>query len=328
MLIGHRYEHTTDGDLRIRSYNWAQTGLALFIGPCALIIPLLFVGDAIARQHWPFPSLGPLPLLVIVLGFLLLMTLGLGLLLYTEIRETLLLSTRNGIARHSTTDMLGLREELRGEFALQAPKELVLRRRRYRTSSDTTLWLVMDDDSEHPLSPVNVPVVPGSRQTDRWVDALAGYLHVPVRTVQLDPEPPVAVLPPATTALPPRKRFISRKRRKKAARQARLGAPINDAGTRPPPRKVPADIRVFFALLGAFLAALELNHLISLVNALTTGSIRVAGYHSGASTYYWSEQPYSFAFLVVFGIVMVPLVGAFAYQCLRMAVTGHRKPTV
>jgi hypothetical protein len=138
----------------------------------------------------------------------------------------------------------------------------------------------------------------------------------------------VAVLPPATTALPPRKRFISRKRRKKAARQARLGAPINDAGTRPPPRKVPADIRVFFALLGAFLAALELNHLISLVNALTTGSIRVAGYHSSASTYYWSEQPYSFAFLVVFGIVMVPLVGAFAYQCLRMAVTGHRKPTV
>ena len=46
-----------------------------------------------------------------------------------------------------------------------------------------------------------------------------------------------------------------------------------------------------------------------------------------ASTYYWSEQPYSFAFLVLFGIVMVPLVGAFAYQCLRLAVTGHMKPT-
>jgi len=30
---------------------------------------------------------------------------------------------------------------------------------------------------------------------------------------------------------------------------------------------------------------------------------------------------------VLFGIVMVPLVGAFAYQCLRLAVTGHMKPT-
>ncbi|WP_457318926.1 hypothetical protein [Stenotrophomonas sp. P5_B8] len=295
MLIGHRYERTPGGDLHIHSHNRVQAGLVLFVGAVALAVPGAFVVGALVNEHSPLSRLAPLSWLLVVLAFLLLVALAVVLLVYTETSETLTLSRRDGVGQRHTRTLSGRCTLVNAAFALHGLSALQLRWHGTLHRGTTQLWLVRHDGSETLLTPGNVAVLPGTRRTDRWLGVLADYLQLPVPVEVLDP--PHAA--PAQTV-------------EEGADKAPSAAD-----------KAGAGVRLFFGLLGAFLAVLELTQLLSLVTALATARIRVGGYRVSAHTYYWSEQPLAYAFNVLFGVAMVVLVGMFAIGCLRLALFGR-----
>lgn len=298
MLIGHRYERTPGGDLHIHSHNRVQAGLVLFVAIVALAVPGAFVVGALVDDRSPLARLAPLSWLLVVLAFLLLVALAVVLLVYTETSETLTLSRRDGVGQRHTRTLSGRRTPVNAAFALHGLSRLQLRWHGTLHRGTTQLWLVHHDGSETLLTPGHVAVLPGTRRTDRWLGVLADYLQLPV---------PVAVL--------------------EAPRAAPARAAEEDTDTvAPAPAsadKAGAGVRLFFGLLGAFLAVLELTQLLSLLTALATARIRVGGYRVSAHTYYWSEQPLAYAFNVLFGVAMVGLVGMFAIGCLRLALFGR-----
>lgn len=294
MLIGHRYERTPDGDLHIHSYNRVQAGLVLFVASLALLVPgALLVGGWIGARA-PLAGLDPLSWLLLAAALLLLVALAVLLLVYAETRETLTLSRREGVGRRHTRALFGRRVPLHPGFALGGQCQLQLRRHGTVHRGTTQLWFVGNDGSPTLLTPSTVAVLPGTRRTDQWLGVLAGYLQVPVPVEVLD-GPPAAPLR-AVDAQPPAQ------------------APDERAG---------AGVRVFFGLLGSFLALLELKQLLTLLTALASARIRVGGYRTSAHTYYWSEQPFAYTFNVLFGVATVVLVGMFAIGCLRLALFGR-----
>lgn len=324
MLIGHRYERTPHGDLRIHSYNRVQAGLVLLTAALALAAPTAFVVGGLVEGRSPLASLGPLSWLLAVTAFLLLVVLAVGLLVYAETGETLTLSRGEGVGRRHTRTLFGRRERLQVAFALDGLSELQLRRQGTMHRATTQLWLVRNDGTETRLTPGNVAVHPGTTRTDRWLEALAGYLQLPVPVGVLD-APRTPFLAPAARGAPASPRRATPSAARAAAvttRQRRTAAPQHTAAPLPV-EKAGAGIRIFFGLLGTLLGLLELKHLLTLLAALSNARIRVGGYRFSAHTYYWSEQPVAYAFNVLFGLAMVVLVGMFAVGCLRLALFGR-----
>ena len=328
MLIGHRYERTPQGDLRIHSYNRVQAGLVLLTAALALVAPGAFVVGGLVEGRSPLASLGPLSWLLAVTALLLLVVLAVGLLGYAETGETLTLSRREGVGRRHTRTLFGRREQLQVDFALDGRSELQLRRHGTMHRATTQAWLVREDGSETLLTPGNVAVLPGTRRTHQWLQALADYLQLPVPVTVLD-APRAPFLAPAVREAPaaPRRATpsVARAAEATASRQRRVAAPLPPTAASPSGEKAGAGIRIFFGLLGTFLALLELKQLLTLLAALANARIRVGGYRVSAHTYYWSEQPVAYAFNVLFGFAMVVLVGMFAVGCLRLALLGRIK---
>ncbi|XVN15336.1 hypothetical protein QZH46_03810 [Pseudomonas corrugata] len=106
MLIGHRFERTAQDDLRIHSHNRVQSIAVLLVGALAFLLPVTFAVFAVADGLSPSAGLDPLSSLLIVLGLLLIPALGLMLMVYTGIRESLVLSRVDGKGRRLTRNFL------------------------------------------------------------------------------------------------------------------------------------------------------------------------------------------------------------------------------
>lgn len=314
MLIGHRYERTAQDDLHIHSRNLVQSAVILSMGAIAFIVPLAFAVFVIASGDLQAAGMDPLSLLLIVLGLLLIPALGLLLMVYTGTRETLLLSRLAGEGKRRTRNFFGRRERVHSVFRIDTPKHLELRRRPQAEPAYTQLWLVMRDGSEHRLTTDNVPVVPGSKHTDLWLRELADYLKVAVPTEVLND-------PAAGASAPFRPAPVSAGAAKGA--QRRKGKEITPAHE--PTEKLGTPARALLILLGAFLAVLELTHVIALLPSLFTGQLRVSGFRTGSTVFYWAERPIAFSFNVLIGIAEVLVIGFIAWSCLCMAIRGRLK---
>ncbi|CAI8727812.1 hypothetical protein [Pseudomonas marginalis] len=312
MLIGHRFERTAQGDLHIHSRNRVQSAFVLLTGAMAFILPLAFVVLGFSAENASMADLDPLSSLLIVLGLLLIPALGLLLMVYTGTRETLLLSRHNGEGTRRTRNFFGGRERVQSVFSINAPHALELRRRPQAEPVYTQLWLVMRDGSEQRLTTDNVPVVPGSQRTDRWLRELAGYLNLPVPTeVVVDPAARATAYRPAPA-------------HDRAAKGIKLkGKELTSSHESSEKLGLPA--RALLTLLGAFLAVLELTHVIALMRALLTGRLRVSGLRTGSTSFYWAEQPMVFSFNLLVGIAEVLIIGSIAWGCLRTAILGRLK---
>ncbi|WP_421534462.1 hypothetical protein [Pseudomonas marginalis] len=312
MLIGHRFERTAQGDLHIHSRNRVQSAFVLLTGAMAFILPLAFVVLGFSAENASMADLDPLSSLLIVLGLLLIPALGLLLMVYTGTRETLLLSRHNGEGTRRTRNFFGGRERVQSVFSINAPHALELRRRPQAEPVYTQLWLVMRDGSEQRLTTDNVPVVPGSQRTDRWLRELAGYLNLPVPTeVVVDPAARATAYRPAPA-------------HDRAAKGVKpKGKELTSSHESSEKLGLPA--RALLTLLGAFLAVLELTHVIALMRALLTGRLRVSGLRTGSTSFYWAEQPMVFSFNLLVGITEVLIIGSIAWGCLRTAILGRLK---
>ncbi len=107
MLFGHRFERTAQDDLHIHSRNRVQSAFVLLTGALAFILPVAFAVFVIADGGTPLIDVDPLSSLLIVLGLLLIPALGLLLMVYTGIRETLQLSRCDGEGKRRTRNFLG-----------------------------------------------------------------------------------------------------------------------------------------------------------------------------------------------------------------------------
>jgi hypothetical protein len=319
MLIGHRFERTAQDDLHIHSRNLLQSGFVLLTAGLGFIAPLAFVVLTIVDGDSLPTDLDPLSLLLMVLGLLLIPALGLMLMVYTGLRETLLLSRLAGEGKRRTRNFFGRRERVHSVFRIDAPKYLELRRRPQAEPAYTQLWLVMRDGTEHRLTTDNVPIVPGSKRTDLWLRELADYLSVAVPT-----EVVAASAAGATPASYRPAPAPTRKSAWKGARQLKLkGKELTPASESTEKPGVPA--RALLTLLGAFLAVLELVNVVALVPALFTGRLRVSGFRTGSTIFYWAEQPIAFSFNLLIGAGEVLIIGAIAWGCLRTAIRGRMK---
>ncbi|WP_341870122.1 hypothetical protein [Pseudomonas petroselini] len=215
MWIGHRFERTVQDDLLIHSHNPVQSAVVWWVGGLALSVPVVFVVCGIIEGYLPLVGLHPLSSLLIVLALLLMPAMGLFLMVYTGIRETLRLSRHDGEAQRLTRNAFGRRERVRQAFRLDHPHALELRRRPQAKPIYTQLWLVMRDGTEHRLTPDNVPVVPGSPRTERWLAELAGYLNLAVPTDVIDASAPRE--PPYRPAPSPAKVARAQKRKRACA---------------------------------------------------------------------------------------------------------------
>lgn len=308
-MIGHRFERTAQGDLHIHSRNGVQSALVLLTGAMAFTLPLAFVVFWLTDSSSQWADMDPLTSLLIVLGLLLIPALGLLLMVYTGIRESLLLSRANGEGKRRTRNFFGGRERVQSTFSIDKAHHLELRRRPQAEPANTQLWLVMRDGTEQRLTTDNVPVIPGSTRTDMWLRELADYLNVAVPT---EVHVGSAAAAPYRPAPSPAK--VARRRKSEGP------APVAESTD-----KLGRPARALLSLLGVFLAVLELTHVIALVRALFTGRLRVSGIRSGSTSFYWAEQPLVFSFNVLVGVAEVLIIGVIAWGCLRTAILGRLK---
>jgi len=312
MLVGHRFERTPQGDLHIHSYNRAQTIAIVLAGAVSVAAPVAFVVFAIVSD---IPGqMHPLHLLTLILALLLIPAISLMMAIYIGSRETFVFSRDEGVGKQRMQNFFGRRERIT-TFKIRGPKRLELRRNRDAKPIYTQLWLVMRDGPEHRLTTSTVPVVPGSKRTDTWLRELADYLEVPVPTevVEVAPAGLAAAYQPAPA--PARMASAKRTQHKGKKPQAQQGRT----------EKIGVPGRLLLALIGAFVAVLELTQVIALVRALFTGELRFSGVRSGTSRFLFAEQPWTFSFNVLVGIGEVLLLGFIAWGCLRMAVQGRMK---
>lgn len=305
-MIGYRFERTARDDLHIHSVNQVQSVVVLLTSALALVFPF---GAVLAIADSPPVGMDPLSLLLIVLGLLLIPALGLSLLVYTGTRETLLLSRQDGEGKRRTQNFFGHRERVHSVFRLDAAKHFELRRHPEAKPTATQLWLVMRDGTTHRLTSSNVPVVPGSKRTDLWLREISDYLQIPMPT-----EVTVASAPIAKAAYRPAPTPA------KIARQHKAKAPMPPAETT---EQLGTPARALLALIAAFLAVFELTRIISLVPSLFTGRLRIG--ISRPTTFYWAEQPMTFSFHMLIGVVELLIIGVIAWGCLRVAIEGRMK---
>jgi hypothetical protein len=305
-LIGYRFERTARDDLHIHSVNRVQSVVVLLTSALALIFP---VGAVLAIADSSPAGMDPLSLLLIVLGLLLIPALGLSLLVYTGTRETLVLSRLDGEGKRRTQNFFGRRERVHSVFRLDAAKHFELRRHPEAKPAATQLWLVMRDGTTHRLTSSNVPVVPGSKRTDLWLREISEYLQISMPTEVTVGSAPIAkaAYRPAPTPA-------------KIARQRKTMEPTPSAQTT---EQLGAPAWALLALIGAFLAVLELTRVIALVTSLFTGRLRIG--ISRPTTFYWAEQPMIFSFHMLIGVVELLIIGVIAWGCLRVAIEGRMK---
>ncbi|WP_431081493.1 hypothetical protein [Pseudomonas thivervalensis] len=313
MLFGHRFERTAQDDLHIHSRNLVQSAFVLLTGALAFMLPMAFAVFVIIDENSPLTDLDPLTSLLIVLGLLLIPALGLLLMVYTGMRETLLLSRRDGEGKRRTRNFFGRRERVHSVFRIDTPKCLELRRRPDARPAYTQLWLVMRDGTEQRLTTDNVPVVPGSKHTDVWLRELANYLNVAV---------PTEVVVGSTAAVKATYKPAPAPTSGKAVREARQRRAKELRPSHEPTEKLGTPARALLLLMGVFLALLELSRVIALVPALFAGRLRVGG-RTGTTTFYWAEQPLTFSFNMLVGMAEVLILGFIAWGCLRMAIRGR-----
>lgn len=311
MLIGHRFEHLANGDLHIHSRNLVQSAFMLLTGAITFILPVACVGFWLTEWQAQLADLNPLSTLLLILSLLLMPALGLSLMVYMGSRESLLLSRVGGEGKRRTQNFFGRRERVKSVFNIDNPRALELRRREQAEPIHTQLWLVMRDGGEHRLTTDNIPVVPGSKRTDLWLRTLADYLDVAVPG-EVVLESAVAKPAPYRPAPTPAK----------IARQRKTKGPVPAAEST---EQLGIPARALLALIGTFLAVLELNQIVALVPAVISGRLRISGFRSGYTTFYWAEQPVAFSFNVFLGVAEVLVIGFIAWQCLRTAVLGRMK---
>jgi hypothetical protein len=316
MLIGHRFERTTQDDLHVHSRNLVQSAFVLLTGAIAFVAPVVFVVFVITSAGSPLADLDPLSSLLIVLGLLLIPALGLLLMVYTGVRETLSLSRRDGEGRRRTRNFFGRRERVHSVFGIDAPKHLELRRSPQAEPAYTQLWLVMRDGSEHRLTTDNVPVVPGSKHTDLWLRELADYLQVPV---------PIEVVTDTGASAAASYRPAGATTRRGTDKGAGLRKDKELTASPESSDKLGIPARALLTLLSVFLGALELTNVIALVPALFTGRLRVSGLRTGSTIFYWAEQPITFSFNLLIGVAEVLIIGFIAWGSLRTAIQGRMK---
>ncbi len=317
MLIGHRYEHTPDGDLRIRSHNHVLGGLVLMFLAIGFGVPTVVLMEGMKAGSL-------VNTLLVGLAMLLLPAMSLLALWSSAPRETLTLSRRNDVVERRRRMLLGLREQVE-QFALGRPVALELRVRKDARPAIGTLWMIQPDGREQCLSPGNFALLPGRPSTERWLGEVAGYLQVAVTRVERDAAGadarPVAPLPAwrrraeafnAVHAPPPR--------------VARKASTPNAPTASDPNDRIGLLARVVVALFGLFLAVLELSQALAVGTALFTGRLRVSGFRTGSHSYLWDERPMAFSVHTLFGVVEVLVVGYIAWQCLRISATGVIKP--
>ncbi|MGX4727150.1 hypothetical protein [Pseudomonas corrugata] len=314
MLIGHRFERTAQDDLRIHSHNRVQSIAVLLVGALAFLLPVTFAVFAVADGLSPSAGLDPLSSLLIVLGLLLIPALGLMLMVYTGIRESLVLSRVDGKGKRLTRNFFGRRERVQSVFRIDAVKYLALRRLPQAEQAGAQLWLVMRDGTEHRLTTDNVPIVPGSQRTDMWLRELADYLNVAVPTEVVGASAVAAKAAyrpaPATTS----GKAVRGARRRRGGGRATASESSAELG-------MPA--RALLMLLGTFLAVRELINLVALVPSVFTGRLHASGFRTGSTIFYWAEQPLTFSFNLLMGVAEVLIIGAIAWGCLRMAFRGR-----
>ncbi|MET4615028.1 hypothetical protein ABIA71_000590 [Stenotrophomonas sp. 2619] len=317
MLIGHRYEHTPDGDLHIRSHNHVLSGTVLMILVMGFGIPTVVLMEG---MNVTSPSDTVLALLVM----LLLPAVSVVALLSFATHETLTLSCRNDVVERRRRMLLGLREQVE-QFALGRPAALELRVRKDAWPAIGTLWIMLPDGREHCLSPGNAVLLPGRPSTERWLGEVADYLHVAVTRVERG----AAGAEDRPVAPPPAWR-----RRAEAFNAVHAPPPrvVRKASTPNAPKASDPNDRIGFpgravlALFGLFLAVLELSQALAVGTALFTGRLRVSGFRTGSHSYLWDERPMAFSVHTLFGVVEVLVVGYIAWQCLRISATGVIKP--
>ncbi|MBT2339283.1 MULTISPECIES: hypothetical protein [Pseudomonas] len=314
MLIGHRFERTAQGDLHIHSCNQVQRAVVLLVGVLAFLVPVALAVLATADGRSPSTDADPLSLLLMVLWLLLVPALGILLLVYIGIRESLLLSRVDGEGKRRTQNIFGRRERVQSVLRLDAVKYLELRRHHQAEPARTQLWLVMRDGTEHRLTTDNVPVVPGSKRTDLWLRELADYLGVAVPTEVVDVLAAGATTPYRPAPAPTRGKTAKPAKQRKGKEPAPSQASTEQLS-------IPA--RALLTLLGAFLAVLGLIHLIPLLPAPFTGRLSASGFRTGSTIFYWAEQPLTFSFNLLVGIGEVLILGAIAWGCLRTAFLGR-----
>lgn len=312
-MFGHRFERTEQDDLHIHSRNRVQSAFVLLTGALAFILPVAFAVFVIADEGSPLADLDPLTSLLIVLGLLLIPALGLLLMVFTGLRETLLLSRRDGEGQRRTRNFFGRRERVHSVFKIDTPKYLELRRCQDAEPAYTQLWLVMRDGTEHRLTTDNIPVVPGSQRTEVWLRELADYLNVAVPT-----EVVVGSVADVKATYGPAPAPTSGKAVREARQRKAKGLTPSDKST----QKLGTPARALLLLMGVFLALLELSRVIALVPALFAGRLRVGG-RTGTTTFYWAEQPLTFSFNMLVGMAEVLILGFIAWGCLRMAIRGR-----
>ncbi|SDB33044.1 hypothetical protein [Pseudomonas sp. NFACC13-1] len=314
MLIGHRFERTAQGDLHIHSRNVVQSLVVWVIGALAFILPMAFAVFLMVDGASLMAEVDPLSALLMMLLWLLIPALGLLLVVYTGVHETLVLSRVDGEGKRLTRNFFGRRERVQSAFRIEAAKSLELRRLPQAGRARTQLWLILRDGTAQRLTTDNVPVVPGSQRTDVWLRELADYLGVALPTEVVEGAAPVVKAPYRPTPAPTSG---------KAVRAARQRREKGDAAAPEPTEKLGVPARALLTLLGAFFAVLELTNVMTLVPAIFTGRLRVSGFRTGSTTFYWAEQPLSFSFNLLVGIAEGVIVGFIAWGCLRVAIQGR-----
>lgn len=129
MLIGHRFERTAQGDLHIHSRNVVQSLVVLVIGALAFILPMAFAVFVMVDGASLMAEVDPLSALLMVLLWLLIPALGLLLVVYTGVHETLVLSRVDGEGKRLTRNFFGRRERVQSAFRIEAAKSLELDRK-------------------------------------------------------------------------------------------------------------------------------------------------------------------------------------------------------
>lgn len=317
MLIGYQFERTAQDDLLIHSRNRVQSAVVLWLCGIGLSLPIAGIVFATSDDSSLLTGMHPLHALLLGIGMLLIPACVLWMLVYTGSRETFVLSRVKAEGQRITRNMFGRRRRVESTFSIQSPRHLELRRHNGAKVRATQLWLVMRDGAEQRLTSQNVPVVPGSQRTQQWLQELADYLQVAVPTDIVEPvASKAATVVPAAAPVQGKKNAEGGKQRKTEASEPPVGliGPIGILA------------RVVLALLGAFVAVLEMTRVMTVLPAFFTGRLSVSGSRGRPTVYYLMDQPWSFLFNLLFGIGEILLLGFIAWRCLEFAIRGRLKP--
>lgn len=309
MLIGHRYEHTPEGDLRIRSYNHVLSGTLLMILVIGFGIPTVVLMEGMR---------GASALNTVLVGLAMLSLPAVSLLAAWSFatHETLILSRRNSVVERRCRMLLGLREKVE-RFALGRPDALELRVRKETWPVIGTLWMILPDGREHCISPGNLGLMPGRPSTERWLGEVAGYLQLAVTRVERGAAG--ADARPVAPAPAWRRRAVAFN-----AVHAPPPRPVRSATD--PNDRIGVVARAVLALFALFLVVLELSQAMAVATALFTGSLRLSGFRAGSHSYLWDARPTAFSVHVLLGVIEVLVVSYIAWQCFRISATGVIKP--